>query len=78
MKKIYMYTTSGASDSRLYAARNKAFVHNRGEHEAALVINRFSRKRNVTGNLVQGPRRLLLAQRHLLTKIISFSSLFVF
>lgn len=31
----------------------KVYNAGRRKHEAALVINRFSRKRNVTGNLVQ-------------------------
>lgn len=31
-------------------------------HEAALVINRFSRKRNVTGTLVQARHRVVVKQ----------------
>lgn len=59
-KNTYIYAPeAGTREMTLYVYTVK--VHNGGsrQHEAALVINRFSRKRNVTGNLVQTGHRVM-------------------
>lgn len=48
-----MYQNVGTLKMAPYVHLLKVYNSGSRKHEAALVINRFSRKRNVTGNLVQ-------------------------
>lgn len=53
-KNTYICTqTLGTREIAPYTVTLKVYNAENRKPEAALVINRFSRKRNVTGNLVQ-------------------------